>query len=311
LELHTLPGVLGGTLSGSLETPSKVHAEDGFKLRLICIQRTTSGSGKNRSTRERVLWEEQKTIVRDFLELDQEKTGLPVFFNVPFDQPESLDDNPAILWRLEVVAEVPGVDYSTHFEVPVFKTAESRADAAPVEDPTASFQPPPGTWSPPTNSRITVSKTPQGTTEIRFPAARHPGVIMGLLLFITLWTGAIGFMITKQAPLLFPIVFGLFDLLLVGFVFQLVFHSINLSVGPYKIVITHRLLFLNWKHLLEPADVESIQLHAGMQSGTRVYYDLALHTREGRKLTAGSRITDKKHAQWLVSRIGLATGIAR
>ncbi len=39
------------------------------------------------------------------------------------------------LWRLQVEAEVPGVDYSSQFEVPVFKTAESREAQAPRTHP--------------------------------------------------------------------------------------------------------------------------------------------------------------------------------
>jgi len=311
LELHTLPGVLGGALSGALEIPAKVRAETGFKVRLACIQRTTSGSGKNRSTHERVLWEEEKTILRDFLEVETNRTGLPVFFNVPFDQPQSQDGNPAVVWRLEVRADVPGVDYAAQFEVPVFKTADSHADAPPAPDPTASFQPPPEAWTPPPGTRIRVSETTRGDTQIFFPAARNPGVLLGLLAFLAIWTGVIWLMIDRKAPVIFPIVFGLFEVLLLMAALQMLFHTVRVIANRSEIEIRHGFLLLRWKNAVPVGEVESVQLKSGMQSGTKVYYDLVLHTQTGRKLGAGGGIPDKKHAGWLARQIRETMGLGR
>ena len=81
LELHTLPGVLGGTFSGALEILSKLQPKAGFKVRLVCIRRTQSGSGKNRSTHESIVWEEEKVLQRDFLDHERDRTVIPIFFN--------------------------------------------------------------------------------------------------------------------------------------------------------------------------------------------------------------------------------------
>jgi hypothetical protein len=309
LELHTLPGVLGGTLTGALEIPVKVRAATGFKLRLTCVRRTTSGSGKNRSTSERVLWEEHKTLVKEFLDHERDRTGLPVFFRVPCDQPQSEAGNPSILWRLDVAATVPGIDYAARFEVPVFRTAESRDNGSDQEDPTTSFQLPPEAWKPPENSRVIVTETPRGSTHIRFPAARHAAVIAGILLFVVVWSLAIGFMVEKGAPVLFPIVFGMFDLLLMGFAIELLFHSVSVVANRSEVSITHRLLLARWNHTLAVGDIQSITLKTGLQSGSRVYYDLKVNTRAGRNFTAGPRVADKKHAEWLMSTIRSATGL--
>lgn len=58
LELHTLPGVVGGTQSGAMTIPAKVGAAQRFKVRLVYVQQTTSGSGRNRSIHECGIWEE-------------------------------------------------------------------------------------------------------------------------------------------------------------------------------------------------------------------------------------------------------------
>lgn len=308
LELHTLPGVLGGTFSGSVEIPSKVNAEDGFKVRLLCVRRTTSGSGKNRSTHEHVEWEEEKTLLKEYLVHERDKTGLPVFFNLPYSLSETKNGNPAIVWRLEINAAVPGVDYATQFEVPVFVTSESHEDFKLQQDPTASFQPAPEDWKPPTNTRIRVQETLRGKTEIYFPPARNVPAILGLLVFLTIWSGAIWFMIEEKAPLMFPIVFGLFDLLIMIFVFQMLFHSVKTVASRTEINVRHRFLLLTWKRKLQTGDIKTIELKKGMQCGSKVYYNLRATLQSGRSCGLGGLIPNKKHAEWLADQLREALG---
>jgi len=309
LELHTLPSVIGGTFSGALEIPAKIRPTTGFKVRLLCVRRTTSGSGKNRSTHESVLWEDEKTLLRDYLEQEPGKTGLPVFFNVPADQPPSKRSNPAIVWRLEVTADVPGVDYAAQFEVPVFRTAESRDDAVPQPDPTAPFQPPLETWQPPADSRIRVTETMHGETEIHFPAARNPGVILGLIGFLAIWNVFLWLMLVKDAPIIFPIVWSLFDLILGLVLLNMLLHSAHVTAGNGELNVQHRWLLFGTRRTVPAADVASISLQGGAQSGTRVYYDLILTTKTGQKVTLGGAIPDKHHAEWLAQRLRSALGI--
>ena len=46
-----------------------------------------------------------------------------------------------------------------------------------------------------------------------------------------------------------------------------------------------------------------------MQAGTKVYYDLAVLQRNGRRANAGSGIGDKREAEWLAGLIRQAVGI--
>ena len=57
--------------------------------------------------------------------------GIPVAFAIPRDAMPSDpgNANDRVLWRLQVIGEVPGVDYSAAFEVPVFRTSASDAPA--------------------------------------------------------------------------------------------------------------------------------------------------------------------------------------
>jgi hypothetical protein len=104
-------------------------------------------------------------------------------------------------------------------------------------------------------------------------------------------------------------VFGLFEVLLVVFALDLLFHSTRVTVGPEGLEIRNRLLLMHWKRLLPKGEIACIQPKSGMQSGTRVYYNLEVQTRAGRKVTAGHRIPDKKHAQWLAGRLRQTLGL--
>ena len=104
-------------------------------------------------------------------------TTVPVRFPIPPDALPCDDRNSrdTVLWRLEVAADVPGLDYASAFEVPVFRTAESdrprteeeAAAARAIAEQVAHFQPGP-------ECRIQVTRNRRGT-EIVFPAGRNLG----------------------------------------------------------------------------------------------------------------------------------------
>jgi hypothetical protein len=122
-QMADVPGRIGGQFAGVVRTSAKVRPEDGFHLALRCVRRITTGSGKSRSTTERILWEEQQTVMHELLDDDTAVSAIPVVFQVPADgQPsDDTDSNDQTVWRLVASAKVPGIDYSATFEVPVFR----------------------------------------------------------------------------------------------------------------------------------------------------------------------------------------------
>ena len=129
LELATLPAPVGHALEGTVRTPTGLRPPEGFRVVLSCIRRVTSGSGRNRSTTETVLWQEERRVPRD----GRRRAG-----GVRHPAPTPCRATRAgasdrVLWRLEVIGEVPGVDYAAAFEVPVFRTAASDRRARRAE----------------------------------------------------------------------------------------------------------------------------------------------------------------------------------
>ena len=126
LELSTLPAVIGHSLIGRVRASSLLQPADGFDVSLSCVRRVTSQTGKDDSTTETILWQEEKRVRG---ELNRDPRGMativPIGFQIPGDVRGSdpTVSNDYVLWRLTLSAAVPGVDYESVFEVPVFRTS--------------------------------------------------------------------------------------------------------------------------------------------------------------------------------------------
>ena len=106
-------------------------------------------------------------------------TGIPVYFKLPADQPESTTGNgDGIHWRLEASAKLRGPNFHATFDVPVFKLPETPALA---DDPTAPYQMSLDEVRQQIHSKIQVNDLPDGGKEFIFPAARNPGFAAGRL----------------------------------------------------------------------------------------------------------------------------------
>ena len=207
-ELATLPAPVGHALEGTVRAPAELRPPEGFQVVLSCVRRVTTGSGRNRSTSETVLWQDERRVRAT-------GTGIPIAFAIPPDAmpSDSTHASDRTLWRLAVSAEVPGVDYAATFEVPVFRTAASDQPRTDEERAVAGQSAIPANYRQPAGSRIEVSTTRRGT-EILFPRARNPGMAAGVTVFLAIWLGATWATIALHAPLVFPIVFGAFGVLL-------------------------------------------------------------------------------------------------
>ena len=122
-------GVIGGMLQGTIDTTVNIAPEDGFELRLSCIYKYVTGSGKNRRTHEEILWRGEAKVFRELLYKDKTRSSIPVNFMIPsggvMESESSWLSSDSVTWRLDVKAKVPGIDYKASFEVPVKRTYDS------------------------------------------------------------------------------------------------------------------------------------------------------------------------------------------
>ena len=314
LELDHVPVPLGRRLVGTVRAGVGAPPADGFRVVLSCINRTTSGTGDDQTTTEHIRWQEEQrvpgTAVRDYRGAG---ATIPVDFAIPADARGTDESMPrdTIVWRLSVSASLPGVDYASAFDVPVYYTDEStRPSPATGTQRFATATMPDLPVAP---SSITVTHAIDGTT-ITFPAFRNPGPTLSLGAFTIVWTGTIWLQRYLGAPFFFPAITGLFACILWWIVLAMAFGSSRAEVRAGGLVVTYRFLGIPRRRSIAAADVAGIEMPIQMQAGSTPYYSILVRRRAvpGRRLagavTVATGIRDKREAERLVATIAEALG---
>jgi hypothetical protein len=311
LELSTIPGIIGRTLAGNVRTNTVLQPSDGFQATLSCVRRVTTRSGKNSSTTETVLWQEERNV-RGEPSRDASGMGMriPLAFRLPKDVQacDSSDPDNRILWRLTLSASVPGIDYDSAFEVPVFRTEASDRPLSEDEERQTRVQPAAVEYKQPIESRVTVTRNRRGT-EIGFPAARNPGVAIGSTVFTLFWLGIVWTLFHFKAPVVFPVVFGLFGLLLIYGTLQIWLGVSRVTVDTGTLSVATGYLSPGRERRLAMSEIADVSIAIGMQAGSRPYYDVVILRKSGKKVIAGRAVRDKREAEWLAATIKSALGL--
>jgi hypothetical protein len=307
------PGVIGGRLRGNIQARFSHGAAKGVQLKLSCVNRVVTGSGKNRSVWEKIRWREEQVIPPERLMPGPEGALIPVDFQIPNDALPCDNSNPndSILWILEADADVPGVNYLDTFEVPVFRTKDSPALATPVDRSNAFAAVPDGPAERPSGSKIIVQPSPAGGVMFKFPALRNPGAAFGTTAFFLIWSAVVWFLWT-HAPFFFTLIFGLFDALLLLIVLSLWLGSSVVTIEAGNVTVRGGLLSLGPRHVVPCSEISEIHIPIGMQMGNASgtpYYNIQLVCGDGRKITAGQSLRDKQEAEWLVAEMKKAAGL--
>lgn len=299
-ELFSNPGVIGGYLEGCIHTAIRARHEETFRATLSCIRKVTSGSGKNRSSSERALWQDTIEVGANELLAGPRGASIPVRFAIPIDAgPDSNPDasNP-ITWRLEAASQLPGVDFSASFIVPVFRTpdsdpgleVETREEALSEAGEASALE----------SMGILRQATAEGGVSYIFRRGRAKGAAIGLTVFTIIWFGSIWLMLRLDAPILLPVVFGLFSLLMIAGLIDMWLKQTRVQAEAGRIVFNRRLIGPGKTMILSAGDIAAIKLKRGMQAGRKLYYQIELHARGGKKHTLASRITDQRLAKRLI-----------
>ncbi|PLX99918.1 MAG: hypothetical protein C0624_12860 [Desulfuromonas sp.] len=300
LQLKTLPAKIGGFLQGEIDTHTMLLPPEGFTAILNCIRRRTSGSGKNRSTHETILAQEESPIPLQLLRRGVNGTIIPLHIPVPRGGSPWDDTNPSdqTLWRLEVRAEVPGVDYLVHFEIPVFSYAPAQSHQDPPfpreESDLQSFA---------SKEKIRISSEPGGELRIVAPMARRLGAALGLTAFTAIWSGFLWFMLAQKAPLIFSLLFGFFELILIVATLDLWFTRTVITVDTHGLRRRSGLFGIGRTKTWTRDNIKSFHVERGMQAGNKLYQTIKLHTAQGSKKSLLRRISSRRHAEQLIARL--------
>ena len=333
------PTPLGGVLEGIILTGKPVKLEHDLYLKFSCIRRVVTGCGKDRHVSEIPLWEDEKIYRADAIlpEPEPGHSGIPVHFKLPADQPECYSQGEeSVFWRLDARTKIRGGSFHIAFDVPVYKVAgaaEADDSASDEADPTAALQARMEDVRRDEHSRIRVNDGPNGR-EFYFPAARNVGTCLTVTLATMIFSGISVLTWHSHAPLIFPIAFGVFGLLLTYFALNAWFKSSRITINSSGLDTTNHWLFFSRSWHFNASDIERFDIAAGSTSGTRTFWNIKLIKRgkstfsENKArfeqtgqmapmrwppvsvggFTLANDITDRAEANWLAAEMTKALG---
>lgn len=300
-ELTTNPGVLGGYLEGLIHTGIRGNLDEGFEVTLTCTRTVSTGSGDNRSTRDDVLWQDAAFVRRGTLGFGPEGITVPVRFAIPFAAAPASDPDASqpIHWKLAAEAEMTGVDFAAEFKVTVFKTDDSDPDLE--IEPAEVDQTSPHDWAAELATMgIETEATAAGGRRYVFRRARHKGVAAGVTAFTAVWYGFIWMMVSLGAPLVFPIMFGLFAAIMVWFLLELWVAEISVEVGNGTLAFTKRLLGPGRSRSFMRDQITAMRPTPGMQANNKLYYRIELSTRNDDEHIIATQLDSQRLARRLI-----------
>lgn len=324
-EFDSLPFVPGQRVAGRIQLKFDTQAEHGIDLRLSCVRKIITGSGKSQSTSKIVLWQSDKNVPSGAVGPGPLGRAIPVEFSPPSDCLPTNHDNPndQILWLLHAKADVPGVDYTDEFEVPVFRSETSPAttnafgNGIGSEEGKFGFSAAPstdfdsGAVEQPAHPKVIVAMG-SGGTEFYFRPLRNPIRALTLFVVTLVWTGVIYLMYLKHAPVLFFVFFGLADVIIVGGFLHVTFGSSRITVRSGEILFRKGILGIGSAQRFQASEVTSIVPVAGLQQGGNsqtAMHLIRMQLKSGRKVTLADEIDTRQEARWVVSQIETLAGL--
>lgn len=321
-ECASLPFSPGRTLKGAIHLRFNTNARHGIDLSLSCVRQVITGGPKNRSTLQSVLWQADKNVPQSSLNAGPMGDAvMPVEFTIPSDAYESNHDDPndQVLWLLHAQADVPGVNYSDDFELPVFRlTPQSASFTEPkpifLSDTQGAaapaFQSDPTDVAAPLNPKVMVSTGMDGSTEFYFPAFRNPSQAVVFIFFTAVWTAIVYFLAHSKAPLFFTAVFGLFEIPLIYGLICATLVSFRIRAGNGRLVRRRALLGIGGaREFLFPDIAQILPATKAQQPGSPASYSLRLQLKSGEKATLVDMIDNRQEARWIAAQLEKFAGL--
>lgn len=329
-EFSSLPFTPGKHLAGQIHLQLTSTVPHGIDLQLACFRVIVTGSGKEQSTNRIVLWQDQKNVPQGAVSAGPLGAAIPVDFGIPQDAYETNHDTSSdqVAWVLTAKADVPGVDYSDSFEVPVFRSAGAQkftpdtnfasefasssfaASSGAAAATAPAFESDSSDVPAPPDPKVVVSVTPDGSTEFYFPPFRNRAQTLVLLLVTAVWTGIVYFLAHSRVPWFFAMVFGFFDLLLIYGCLQSAFGSTRITAGNGKLILSRRIFGSAMPREFRFAEIKSLVAGMGVQStGANASYRIQLSTTDGKSLSLADNITDRQEARWIVAQMEKLVGL--
>lgn len=223
--LDPFPGSIGGHVGGTIDLNLPFDSGYHFSLTLTSLRSYISGSGKNRSRKEDPRWQDTQVA---HAASAAHGSRLSFRFDVPADLAESDADRSTgsyNLWRLNLKADIPGIDIDRDYDIPVYQTAQEsvqlsnfsierarqeqrKIDAVEIE------------------KLFIIEQGINGKT-LFFPMGRNLAAGLGALMFGSVFSGIGWFLFFREGHYFMGGIFGLVGVLILISAFYFVLNSLE------------------------------------------------------------------------------------
>lgn len=296
--LDPFPGSIGGHIGGTIDLNMPFDPAARFQLTLSNVHSYMSGSGKNRSRREKAKWQD---ALAAHAEPAANGTRLTFRFDVPagLDASDAERDTSYYLWRLNLQAELPGTDIDRDYEIPVYPTAEqSRLLSNQAVQKARAVQNSIDEQS--VGDIIDIRPGAIGKKMI-YPMGRHFASSLGGFLVGAIFAGVGWFLVFEEGHKIFGGLFGGIGMLIGVFCLYLVLNSLEVSKEAASIKTVRKLLGIpiGYKEMHQNS-FERLEKKSTMQtqSGGKhvMYYSVYAADRQGNKVVVGEGFKGESEA---------------
>ena len=223
MKMDPFPGSIGGDVAGEIFLNTRHDPAQVYEVTLSCLYSTVSGSGKNRSRSEKVVWQDSG-YARSVIDMAGVK--LMFRFQVPdgLNETDDKEESSYHLWRLNLHAEMDGADLDRDFEIPVYATAESARKVSVL-----STEEQPLGIKPQTIESILPISDNGRYIQVYYPMFRKPLQSLGVLLFGAIFSGVSLFLLgqAEKEGMMLYFMAAIFALIGVGFCLGGIYMALN------------------------------------------------------------------------------------
>lgn len=267
-----------------------------------CIRVETRGSGKSRRVYEVLLWQHDVQIDARFGTPESDGLTLPLDFVLPMQGEETrvIDARDRILWRIRVVAELPGVDYEETFELPVFGHA---AHAAPAAKPLSD--------QPRIAPRTVIVERQLGKTCFLFPAGQNRREVATSTLAALVSVGIIAAAVAAGSPFFLKLIVSVAGVFLVLAAIDAWLGTASIEVRNGEVRLTRSNGITTSSQSFRRGEIVKLQISARTSSNQQRHARFRLEARQstGKRVPLGRFFSRRHDAEWLGRELAPLLGI--
>ncbi|QDV70054.1 hypothetical protein Poly24_37730 [Rosistilla carotiformis] len=297
IQLATVPGVIGGPVTGIIHSSRKLNMSTGVRVTLRC-DCTSKYRGEMRSSAvTETRWQDEQTILTDLKSSDANASAVPFDFVAPFDLPDSapLDDD-KVVWILTAKGLDAGSPLDITCELPVYKTADSSEDLKRPESLVTDFSDP--DQSDDILLESGVRMVDEGVRKRWWITGQKTlSGILTLLVFAGGFNLAAFLIFHYEGPWFIGVVLGLIGFpLALGFIHTMLWRCrIETAAGMVRIR-SGMIPLARWKNI-PLDDIDRLSIRQTTRVNDNAYFEVYFQARNRKPITVGKGIHRKHRAQ--------------